>query len=195
MEKLFFKTTTTRHVPITLLLWLLQFIPASASCNDYELLIHKNNQSLIVKEGKHIVKTFHIATGKGGNGTKRLLGDKKTPIGVYRIMDFKADSKFYFFMLLDYPNLIDAWYGYKNEVITAGEFKKIASAYKNQQMPPQDTALGGYIGIHGLGELTEQKLSIHQDFNWTEGCIALTNDQINELRQYVRKGTPVVIQE
>jgi murein L,D-transpeptidase YafK len=148
-----------------------------------------------VKEGDRIVKTFRIATGKGGNGAKRHLGDKKTPIGVYKVVDLKANSKFYFFMQLDYPNLIDAWYGYKNEVITAGEFKEIASAYKKQQMPPQDTALGGYIGIHGLGEITEQKLSIHQGYNWTEGCIAMTNSQINDLKQYVRIGTQVVIHE
>ena len=185
-----------RLIALSLLVpFFLQSLPAGACCKGYELLIHKRNHELIVKEGEQIIKTFHVATGKGGSGTKRKLGDKKTPLGVYRIMDFKADSKFHFFMQLDYPNLIDAWYGYKNEFITASEFKKIASAFKNRKMPPQDTALGGYIGIHGLGEMNDQKLSIHQDFNWTEGCIALTNDQINELRQYVEIGTPVVIQE
>ncbi len=98
-------------------------------------------------------------------------------------------------MQLDYPNLLDAWYGYKNEVITATEFKEIATAFKNKQIPPQDTKLGGYIGIHGLGVTTEQKILIHKGNNWTEGCIALTNEQINDLRQYVSIGTKVVIRE
>jgi murein L,D-transpeptidase YafK len=195
MMKLFSGANPHRLLQIFLGLWLLQFFPAGALCADYEVVIHKNNQELIVKEGGRIVRTFRVATGKGGNGAKRQLGDKKTPIGVYKVMNFKANSKFYFFMQLNYPNLIDAWYGYKNEVITAAEFKKIASAYKNKQMPPQDTALGGQIGIHGLGDVTEQKLSIHQGYNWTEGCIALTNDQINDLRKYVKIGTQVVIRE
>jgi murein L,D-transpeptidase YafK len=195
MKKYFFGKNVSRFILVFLIVWLLQLYPASAYSKDYELIIYKNKQELIVKAGNQIIKTFHIATGKGGNGTKRQLGDKKTPLGVYKVVNFRSDSKFHFFMQLDYPNLIDAWYGYKNEVITAGEFKKIASAYKNKQMPPQDTALGGYIGIHGLGKITEQRLSIHQSYDWTEGCIAVTNDQINELRQYVKIGTPVMIHE
>lgn len=98
-------------------------------------------------------------------------------------------------MQIDYPNLLDAWYGYKNEVISAQEFKNIATAFKTRNIPPQNTPLGGYIGIHGLGETTEQKLLIHEGFNWTEGCIALTNEQMNDLRQYVSIGTKVVIKE
>ncbi len=98
-------------------------------------------------------------------------------------------------MQLDYPNLLDAWYGYKNNVITAGEFKKIAFAFKGKQRPPQNTALGGYIGIHGLGESTREKLKIHEALNWTEGCIALKNGEINALRQYVSIGTRVTIKE
>ena len=98
-------------------------------------------------------------------------------------------------MQLDYPNLLDAWYGYKNNVISASDFKKIAYAYKQKKIPPQNTRLGGYIGIHGIGEETDQKLMIHNGFNWTDGCIALTNEQISELRKYVDIGTKVIIKE
>ena len=98
-------------------------------------------------------------------------------------------------MQLDYPNLLDAWYGYKNNVITARQFKQIAFAFKGKQQPPQNTPLGGYIGIHGLGDSTKEKLKIHEAFNWTEGCIALKNSEINALRQYVSIGTRVTIKE
>jgi len=163
--------------------------------NFYVIEISKSKQELSVKNGNKVIKNYRVAYGKGGNGIKRQLGDKKTPLGVYKIIDFKDDSKFHFFMQLDYPNLLDAWYGYKNEVITATEFKEIATAFKNKQIPPQNTKLGGYIGIHGLGITTEQKILIHEGNNWTEGCIALTNEQINDLRQYVSIGTKVVIRE
>lgn len=178
-----------------LLPWTLLCSTSSADETDYSIVISKSKQQLSIKNGNGTIKNFHVAYGKGGKGTKRLLGDKKTPSGVYKIIEFKDNSRFYYFMQLDYPNLIDAWYGYKNNIISAEEFKKIAEAFKAKEIPPQDTPLGGYIGIHGLGEITEQKMLIHDEYNWTEGCIALTNEQINDLRQYVSIGTKVVIKD
>jgi lipoprotein-anchoring transpeptidase ErfK/SrfK len=98
-------------------------------------------------------------------------------------------------MLINYPNQVDAWHGYIDNRINAREFKQIIVANRNNQVPPQDTVLGGYIGLHGIGEVTEQKLSIHNKENWTEGCIALTNEEISELRNYVTIGTTIQIRE
>ncbi len=178
---------------LVLLFSLLICAPVQAS--EYELEIVKSQKELLVKSGEKIVKTFRVSLGKGGKGTKRKLGDKKTPTGIYKVMDFKSDSKFHFFIHLDYPNLLDAWYGYKNRIISASEFKNIATAYKNKVKPPQSTALGGYIGIHGLGVESEEKKLIHEAYDWTEGCIALTNNEVIELRRYVDIGTRVVIKE
>ena len=96
---------------------------------------------------------------------------------------------------MDYPNPLDAWRGYQNEVISAAEFKQIILAYKRNSLPPQDTGLGGYIGLHGIGPLTDEKNRIHAAHNWTEGCVALTNEEIIELRQYITRGARVVIRE
>ena len=167
--------------------------PVHAS--EYQILISKKNNELIVEKAGQVVKKYHIATGKGGQGTKRRRGDSKTPQGVYRILKFKNSDRFHYFIQLDYPNLIDAWYGYKNQIIDADEFKRIATAYKKREAPPQNTELGGFIGIHGLGETTEKKLTIHQELNWTEGCIALTNEEVIDLKNYVDIGTPVIIKE
>ncbi len=169
--------------------------PATTLASQYEIEISKSNQELLVKNADTIVKRYRIAYGRGGKGTKYKKGDKKTPIGVYKIMDFKAESRFHFFMQLNYPNLLDAWGGYKNKVINAQEFDAIATAISNKQKPPQDTILGGYIGIHGLGEENPEKIKLHRNTNWTEGCIALTNKEIIELKQYVDIGTKVVIKE
>jgi len=177
------------------ILALLLSLPVYAAENDYQLEIFKSSRELLVKQGDVTIKRFHIALGKGGKGSKQHQGDRKTPLGMYKIMDFKADSKFYFFMQIDYPNLLDAWYGYKNNIITAREFKQIAFAFKKHRQPPQNTALGGYIGIHGLGQTTKERRKIHASFNWTEGCIALNNNEINTLRQYVSIGTRVTIRE
>lgn len=162
---------------------------------NYSLEVSKSSQELLIKDGDHVVKRFHISIGRGGSGTKRQRGDNKTPTGSYKILDFKANSRFHFFMLLNYPNPVDAWHGYIDNRINAREFKKIIVANRNNEVPPQDTVLGGYIGLHGIGEMNEDKLSIHQRENWTEGCIALTNEEISELRNYVTIGTTVVIRD
>lgn len=160
---------------------------------DYELFVSKSKQQLTVKKGDQIVRKFYVAYGMGGDQTKQKLGDKKTPHGIYHIANFKDNSKFSYFMHLNYPNSLDAWRGYQNGIISAMQFKNIMTAINNHKLPPQDTDLGGYIGIHGLGEITAKTLDIHAKANWTEGCIALTNEKINELRQYVGLGTKVTI--
>ena len=181
-------------IKVPLLVLILSAIPL-AQANEYQIHISKKNKELTVEKAGEIIKKYHIATGKGGKGTKRIQGDSKTPQGVYRISKFKESSRFHYFIQLDYPNLIDAWYGYKNKTIDAKDFKRIASAYKKREAPPQDTDLGGFIGIHGLGEENEEKLTIHQEINWTEGCIALTNAEINDLKKFIDVGTSVIIKE
>jgi len=182
----------------SLLIYVVLLVHSNLACaneDNYQLVISKSNKELTIIQGDKTIKRFDIALGKGGKGTKQKLGDNKTPVGVYKITDFKADSKFHYFMQLDYPNMLDAWYGYKNDIITAREFKRIAYAIKDKKRPPQNTALGGYIGIHGLGQSNREKLKIHSSFNWTEGCIALKNNEITALRQYVSIGTRVTINE
>ena len=155
------------------------------------------NLNVYIQDGSKIGVKVSLCThwSKGGKGTKRERGDSKTPLGVYRISKLNKSNRFYYFIQLDYPNLIDAWYGFKNEVIDGGDFKRIANAYKKREFPPQDTNLGGQIGIHGIGKTTKKKLAIHEDLNWTDGCIALTNNDIKDLMKYIKVGTTVVIRE
>ena len=170
---------------------------SSAYCiaNPYSLEVYKSSQELLVKEGNEIIKRFRISSGKGGSGTKRQQGDNKTPLGAYKIVEFRENSRFHFFMQINYPNTLDAWYGYKNNLINAKEFKEIVKAVTKNNLPPQDTSLGGNIGIHGIGEVTDEKLSIHDRHDWTEGCIALKNEEISELKKFVTIGTSILIRE
>lgn len=159
----------------------------------YRIIITKSSRKLEVMQGDRVIRKFTISYGKGHGATKREIGDNNTPTGRYRIVKFKPDSKFFFFMQLDYPNLLDAWYGYKDNIISSTDFRNIAAAFKDHRIPPQNTRLGGYIGIHGLGEVSTDILKIHRTNNWTDGCIALKNEEINELRRYVSIGTTIII--
>jgi murein L,D-transpeptidase YafK len=149
---------------------------------------------LIVKKGSQIIKKYHVALGQGGAGGKRVEGDKHTPEGEYKVVDFRPSHKFHYFIQLNYPGRQDAMAGYKKGLISWEELVRIYQAHQEQNgIPPQQTRLGGFIGIHGIGKETPQKLVIHQDVNWTRGCIALTNAEIDELRQFIHRGTQVTI--
>jgi murein L,D-transpeptidase YafK len=178
-----------------LLLLLLALGSTEVGASDYELIIDKSARRMMVVNGTGITKRYWVALGRGGRGDKMRMGDYKTPVGSYRIVNFKQNSDYYFFMQLNYPNVKDAFYGLKNHTISRGTFDTIVDALNNGSLPPQDTRLGGYIGIHGIGEITDEKLEAHAMSNWTDGCVALTNDEIAELRHFVTIGTKVTIRE
>ena len=75
-------------------------------------------------------------------------------------------------------------------LINRDTYDAIVTAEFRGQIPPQNTDLGGQIGIHGLGS---GSLSVHEVFDRTHGCIALRNDQIDRLSQYVEKGMLVTV--
>ena len=167
----------------------------NASHHDYELEIIKSERMLLLKRGIKIEKVFRMASGRGGLGDKHYRGDHRTPVGTYRVVKIRPSSRFHTFLQLNYPNVKDAFYGLRGRMLSEYDFDRIVSAQKYHEIPPQDTALGGAIGIHGIGAFSPQKFDIHRNTNWTEGCIALTNEQIDTLRRYVGVGTKVVIAE
>ena len=69
-------------------------------------------------------------------------------------------------------------------------YRGIIKAHENNQVPPQNTPLGGMLGIHGLGKADRK---IHEQMNWTHGCIALTNEQIIQLDSWIKKDTIVQV--
>lgn len=153
----------------------------------------KSEQILRLRHGDNIFKEFPIAFGRGDRGPKERLGDKKTPEGIYRVVGVNESERFHLFLRLNYPNVKDAFYGLKNKIITREQFDTIINALKRGRLPPQNTPLGGAIGIHGVGVENGKTLKIHANMNWTEGCIAVTNAEIRELRNLVPIGTEVVI--
>ncbi len=168
---------------------------ARSAGQSYVIEVLKSRKILMVKQGGKVVRSYRTAVGKGGKGDKQRSGDHKTPVGTYRVVGFNDNSRFFLFMQLNYPNIKDAFYGLKKHLIGRRQFDRIVRALKMGKTPPQDTPLGGAIGIHGLGAESKKRLLIHENYNWTEGCIALTNEEIMDLKKYVRIGTKVVINE
>ncbi|QPK62287.1 L,D-transpeptidase [Methylomonas sp. LL1] len=158
---------------------------------DVWLLIDTHTRNLEVKKGDETLEILeNVVIGRKGAGTKEHRGDDITPLGNYRIGWINEKSAFRKFFGLTYPNVEHAEKALLKGQINRDTYDAIARAETTGQIPPQNTDLGGQIGIHGLGS---GSLSIHEVFDWTHGCIALRNDQIDRLSQYVEEGTLVTV--
>ncbi|MDQ7090320.1 MAG: L,D-transpeptidase [Methylococcales bacterium] len=155
------------------------------------LSIDTKKKRLEVKRGDHVLATFNkISIGRRGAGFKKRQGDKVTPIGTYKIGWINYKSKFKIFYGFTYPSIENAKTALKRNMITSSTYRTIEVAHKNNKIPPQNTRLGGRIGLHGLGEGNED---VHKFWDWTKGCIAVTNQQIDELASWIIKGMMVKV--
>ena len=156
------------------------------------LLVDTKADALIVMNGDRPVESFRqIALGSSGAGIKFKRGDNKTPLGVFRVGWINDHSRFKTFIGLDYPNPDYAERALRERRIDALTYERIRAAWSRGRTPPQDTPLGGQIGIHGVGAGNP---GVHSaGINWTSGCIALDNRQIDALRPWVKVGMRVEI--
>ena len=156
------------------------------------LLVDTKADTLSIMQGQRTIKVFHpIALGSSGAGLKSRRGDNRTPTGVFRIGWINDQSRFKTFIGLDYPNPDYAERALREHRIDRTTYERIRAAWLTGQTPPQDTPLGGQIGIHGVGIGNPR---IHSaGINWTSGCVALDNSQIEALRPWVKKGMRVEI--
>jgi murein L,D-transpeptidase YafK len=159
------------------------------------LLLSHSEHMLYVKKGDFILKSYKVALGSGGAGGKIQEGDSRTPLGQYLITEVRDSERFHLFMGLNYPNIKDAKRALTSKLITRRDYRAVLDAHIFGRNPPQNLILGGAIGIHGIGTETKKKINIHQNIDWTEGCIALRNDEVDELSSYVSVGTEINIIE
>ena len=147
------------------------------------LRIRKKDRVLELRDGDTVIKSVTVALGHSPEGPKRSEGDMRTPEGTYFVCGKNDNSQFHLFLGLSYPNAADAAAGRKAGLIDEATEKKIAAAEKSKEKPDWYTKLGGAVGIHGGGTGED----------WTWGCIALENSDIDELWAACPEGTPVEI--
>lgn len=168
-------------------------MPSGEPVGDHELwlLVDDASSTLHVYRGEHEIERFSpVSLGRGGAKRLRREGDRSTPLGTFRINRVKLDSDFRTFLGLDFPTPEHAREAWDAGMMTATEYADFMSHLRRYGEPPQDTVMGGYIGIHGLGSSDPD---FHRRFDWTQGCVAVTNDQIDWLLARVEIGTRVVI--
>ena len=126
--------------------------------------VHKADRKMYLLHGSQVLETYKIRLGGNPVGHKQFEGDQKTPEGAYFITHRNPGSAYHLSLGISYPNT--------NQVAAAAAMGQSA---------------GGEIFIHGTPRRNEG------DQDWTAGCIAISNTEIEQLYAMVRDGTPVFI--
>ena len=152
-----------------LLITIIFVIPAYAGVDLVK--VDKSERKMYLYEGDEVLKVYRVAFGANPKGHKQREGDKRTPEGEYALDYKKEDSSFYRAMHISYPNEQD---------------KQNA---KGLGFHP-----GGFIMVHGQRNWLGWLAPLTQQFNWTNGCIALTNSEMDEFMGLVKVGTRIHIE-
>lgn len=163
------------------------------SLEDVSIIIDRNKFSLELYEGDVLIKTYRASFGRNLSDKKKLANDGATPVGEYKVCEIISQHKYYKFIKLNYPNLDDASEALRKGIITQREFNKLKFEFYYSDCTSFDTPLGGNVGIHGIGRLNFFFKNLPFVFNWTDGSIALSNENIDELISVIKVGTKVVI--
>lgn len=134
------------------------------------IVIAKSAHTLTLMNGPQVIGTYRIALGRNPIGAITRSGDHKTPEGDYVIDSKKRNSRFHSALHLSYPNEGD-----------------------RQRALELGVKPGGDVEIHGIQNGLGWIGSLHRKFDWTDGCIALTDNEIDGLWNAVAVGTPVQI--
>ena len=135
-----------------------------------KILIEKKERRLTLISKNKVLKTYKIALGGNPNGPKERQGDNKTPEGTYVIDSRNRDSRYHLSLHISYPN------------------EKDRKRAKELGVSP-----GGDIMIHGIKNGFSWVGDLHREVDWTKGCIAVTDEEIEEIERLAPNGTIVEI--
>ncbi len=157
------------------------------------IFIDKSAHALSIYKGKILLKSYPIELGDGGLADKKIKGDHKTPEGDFYVAEksiLQPADQFLGtrWLRISYPNVEDAERGLRQGLIDRNTHDQIIGALRNKDIPPQYTALGGGVGIHGGS-------SKEQGSNWTWGCVGLRNQDVEDFFDFVEVGTLIYIQQ
>lgn len=157
--------------------WVKETLDWTNEKGKYAVIVDKSKYSLYLAINGKVVAAMPIELGFEPVADKRMEGDGATPEGKYKVAEKRdvGQTRFHRGLLLDYPNETDR-----------SEFRE----WKAAGEIPADAAIGGLILIHGSGS---GKRPAEGGSNWTLGCVALSNSDIDRLFRHAYKGMPVTI--
>lgn len=148
------------------------------AASPYYIIVDKSDNTLTVYDSEDWLVQYPCTFGSEDLGDKMKEGDRRTPEGRFRISSKYVHKKWSRFMMLDYPNQAD--YAKFNQ-------------RKAKGLIPASAKIGGAIGIHGTWPREEWAVENLQ--SWTQGCVSMKNEDVQELYQMILPGTLVIIQK
>ena len=136
---------------------------------DSVLVIKSDRKMYLIKNGR-VIRAYTISLGLNPVGHKQQQGDQRTPEGIYILQHRNPQSKYYKSILMSYPNEQD-----------------------RRQAEARGVDPGGYLAIHGLPARTKEEEWDYIERDWTDGCIAVTNNEMEEIWYLVDDGTLIEI--
>lgn len=140
------------------------------------IIVDKSDYELNVYDDEGWYATYPVVFGNKDLGDKLMEGDKKTPEGTFKIISKRPHSKWHKMLMLDYPTR-ESWQKFNER--------------KSKGVIPKTAKIGGGIAIHGTWP--NDNIVVDGYTNWTQGCISLKNEDLDELEAYLPIGTKVVI--
>jgi len=160
-----------KHLVLALALLLSPGLVIAGNTVDFVLIKKSERRMFLIKNGR-VLRHYDISLGRNPKGHKEQEGDKRTPEGHY-LLDYKLeDSAFYKAIHISYPNETD-----------------LENARKKNVEP------GGKIMIHGQPNGNGHLAKVTQQYDWTSGCIAVTNQDMDEIWQLIEENTPITIEK
>jgi len=144
--------------------------PAAEKPLATRILIVKSTRTMTLFNGRKVLKTYKVALGTAPVGPKRIEGDHRTPEGIYTIDAKNPQSRFHLSLHISYPSVAE-----------------------REQARRLGARPGGAIMIHGLAPDFAYLGPLHRKVDWTDGCIAVTNAEMEEIWKLVPVGTRVEI--
>lgn len=140
------------------------------------IVINKSKYELSVYDDKGWYATYPVVFGNNSLDDKKMEGDRNTPEGVFHIISKRVHEKWDRFIALDYP--------------TKESYERF-NERKAEGLIPKNAKIGGGIGIHGTWPHEDYQIDRYQ--NWTDGCISLKNEHVEEIYSFIQPGTAVTI--
>jgi murein L,D-transpeptidase YafK len=142
------------------------------------VVIDKSSYELYVYDAEGWFATYPVVFGNNSLDDKKMEGDRNTPEGDFKIVNKRVHEKWDRYMGLDYP--------------TKESLEKFRQRKQNGEVP-SNASPGGGIGIHGTWPHEDYVIDRYK--NWTNGCISLKNEDIEDLYSYIGVGTPITIRK
>jgi lipoprotein-anchoring transpeptidase ErfK/SrfK len=157
-----------------------------------KIVIEKSKRVITIYADEDPLIRYPVELGFAPSGDKSIQGDGKTPEGELYVCTKNSASKFHRFLGLSYPQPDDAERGLTEKRITTKQRNQIINAHKTKAQPSWNTPLGGAVGIHGGGKFYDMGAAL-LGYDWTLGCIALTDEASEAIFVFAEMGTPVTI--